>query len=142
MLIITLAMLLIACFMHGAHAQQGVFSGGQKFVVISTVSTNSQMIGLPGPHQLLEVSGYNTGPTLFMDLKLYDTSAPPVCSSATTLVGIYPIGPAGRIEVTLGPLGATFKNGIGICIVANAAPATLIESGNSDANEVLNFTIK
>lgn len=140
-----LALVAGAVFLHPVHAQQsGVFAGGQKFVVLTTASTNSQLIGIPGPHQLLEVTTINSVATQ-MGVKLYDASSAPTCSAPPIAYYIVAgaVAPAtGTVPINLAPLGATFQNGIGICIVAVGVPPTLADTGNAVAGLVLNLTIK
>ena len=125
----------------GALAQAGgVFQGGQKFVTITTASTNCQMIAIPGPHQILEIS-LQTSQATVMYLHLYDIATVPVAGALPGQIGVYTIpGNTGNgFPTNLGPLGASVQNGIGFCITANPA---LADATVSAAGGLVNWTVK
>ena len=123
-----------------ARADNSAYGGGQKWVVLSAASNNSQLIGIPGPHLLLELTPTNSAATA-MYVRLYDVAAPPTCSSATGEVALYVV-PANTVSmppINLGELGATFQNGIGVCITG---AFSLTDNTNAATGLAVNFTIK
>ena len=77
--------------------------------------------------------------TTAMELKLYNTSSSPTCSSATGLVDIIPI-PSNAISPGYHipyPVGRAFSTGISFCLVAFGAPA----AGTDNSNAVTGATV-
>lgn len=67
----------------------------------------------------------NTTTTIYY-LKLYNTASAPTCSSATGLVHVYPVPPAGASGGVGGlslvePGGEAYSSGIGYCLVSSGA---------------------
>lgn len=77
--------------------------------------------------------------TTAMELKLYNTSSSPTCSSATSLVDIIPIpsnATSPGYHLTY-PVGRAFATGISFCLVAFGAPA----AGTDNSNAVTGATV-
>ena len=77
--------------------------------------------------------------TTAMELKLYNTSSSPTCSSATSLVDIIPIpsnatSPGFHLPY---PVGRAFSTGISFCLVAFGNPA----AGTDNSNAVTGATV-
>jgi hypothetical protein len=121
----------------------GVFQGGQKFVTMTTVSTNCGTIAIPGPHQILEITPENSSAT-FMVLHLYDIASTPVAGALAGQIGAYlfPTEASGQgmgLPVNLGALGASVNNGIGYCITGGLP---LADATNGAVGGVVNWTVK
>ena len=80
--------------------------------------------------------------TTAMELKLYNTSSSPTCSSATGLVDIIPI-PSNAISPGYHipyPVGRAFSTGISFCLVAFGAPAAGTDNGNAVTGATVSMT--
>lgn len=109
----------------GSFASQpigGITGGATPTHVLSTASTNSTSIKAT-PGNVYEVVAINTTATIYY-LKFYDTAGAPTCNTATVVLTFpVPFGTSssGGGYVIPVPVGASFKNGIGICLTAGIA---------------------
>lgn len=90
--------------------------------LLSAASNNSTNIKASAG-TLCELTVINTTATL-VDLRLYDTSSAPTCSSATGVIANYPVQAnttSPGFSINLGMYGKAFATGIGFCLTgANA----------------------
>lgn len=125
----------VSCLGSPARAQQiyptaNPVGGGTPFHYLSTASTNANLVGSSGQHNLYMISVINTTTTVYY-LKLYDVASAPTCnSSAVVQTFAIPFGAsnAGGGAVISIPLGIQFANGLGFCITGGSA-----DSDNSNA---------
>ena len=80
--------------------------------------------------------------TTAMELKLYNTSTSPTCSSATGLVDIIPLpsnatSPGFHLPY---PVGRAFSTGISFCLVAFGNPAAGTDNGNAVTGATVSMT--
>ncbi len=108
---------------------------------IATSGGDSQFVkASPGNLGTITVSQSTTTP---MELKLYNSSSAPTCSSATNIVDNIPIPSntiLGGYHITYPNGGRQFSNGISFCIVAFGAPASSTDSGTPAVGVVLSMT--
>lgn len=117
---------------------QGAFSGGQKIVVLSAASTNSQLIGIPGPHLLVGLTALNTT-AADVFLRLYDLASAPDCTSAVGAVGLYPVFAKASGGGFVESIPSTFQNGLGICITGAYG---LTDNTAAATGTAITFTLK
>ena len=80
--------------------------------------------------------------TTAMELKLYNLSTSPTCSSATGIVDNIPIpsnATSPGYHLTF-PVGRAFSAGIGFCLVAFGAPAADTDNANAATGATVSFT--
>jgi len=80
--------------------------------------------------------------TTAMELKLYNTSTSPTCSSGTSLIDIIPIpsnATSPGYHLTY-PVGRAFSTGISYCLVAFGNPAATTDNGNAVVGATLSMT--
>ena len=102
-----------------SNAQGGwQLQGATMYPILSAASNNSQMVTTAGPITIMGMIAINTAASV-QYVRLYDTATAPDCTSATNARGLFPVQTAalnGGWAIPIGPAGATFVRGVGICI--------------------------
>lgn len=97
---------------------QSICGGSLQTHILSTASTNSNLIGTAVSHILFDIVGINTNATTAF-LKFYDKAVAPTCNTDVVL-GTYPL--IQNIPVVVSSqVGKQFSLGIGLCITAGIA---------------------
>ena len=108
--------------------------------IYSAANTNTAFVkASPGNVYSITVT---QSTTTAMELKLYNSTTAPTCSSATGIIDNIPIpsnATSPGFHLTF-PVGRYFSTGIAYCIVAFGAPASSTDTGNAATGVTLSMT--
>lgn len=123
-------------------APQAIATGGALSSpwLASAVSNNATNVkGSAGTLYTLTVT---QSTTTAVELKLYNSSSSPTCSSATGLIDIIPIpsnATSPGVHLTY-PVGRAFSTGVSFCLVAFGNPAAGTDNGNAVVGITVSMT--
>ena len=115
--------------------------GANNYGPIFSAASNNAAYVKASPGNIYSIT-VTQSTTTAMELKLYNTTAAPTCSSGTGLIDLIPIPPNATIPGyhLIYPVGRYFSTGISYCLVAFGAPASATDSGNAAAGVTLSMT--